>query len=689
MKPKQLIPFIIILLVLGGLVMFKQSKTEKPSIVKQANLESLVPESIKKDAVTRVELYAGSANTERVVLTKEGDAWAVTSNFNAPVTKDTIDKYLDMLLALKGERRDTAMEDSKLASYELKDDQAFHVELFTGAETAAFHLLVGKAPDSRSVFLRTADAKDIYVEGKDPRKEAGVTTAGAGAGATPGAEVKPTATHWFDKDIIKIEQDRIKKVALTMPDKSLVLERVEVPAEAPATPPADPAAPAATTPAPEAAPTEPTTTWQLASGGPGIPLKVPGVDSILQKIATFVATDIVDPAKKADWGLETPAFKAEITLEGDETIVLEAGRPDPAGDAYVRLASKDKDIVYQVNKMNFERLFAKGNQLFDLPKQPLAEEAIEGIQISGPEGEIILKKEGEWKLVSPATELELQIASVTSLVSTLANLAPADYADEATDIGAVTHTITVSAAGQNVVIRIAGKSKSSDGNYVQIGDGLVKLALSANDIAKLAIKPRDIFNRKIFDVPVANTTSVDVTHDGAVFTLAKNGETWIKTAADGTSTPIETKLVEDFLFGLDELQIDNLQADVDPASLKIDTSVKVNYSEGDPLSVNVSTVQKDGYMLYSNAHAGVFSIELASMAPFIGPLISMLEAKAPTSVPEAAPAASEVPPMLSVPQISVAPETPVSPEPAAETPSVQAPAPVVIQNPAPESAPAN
>lgn len=685
MKPKQLVPFVVILAILGGLVFWKQSQQEKPSIVKQANLAALVPDSLKKDAVTRISLYAGNAAEDKVTLEKSGDAWALASHFNAPATQDKVDAYLDLLLNLKGEARDIATEDSKLEVYELKDDQAFHVEIFTDNDRPVFHLLVGKAPDHRSVFLRTADAKDIYVEAKDPRKEAGITTTGE--------EAKPDATHWFDKDILKLEQDRIKRVALTLPDKSLVLERTEKMPEPPAEEAADETAENAesseteTTPPP---PAVPEIVWELASGGPGIPLKTPGVDSILQKIATFVATDIVDPAKKAEWGLDTPAYRAEIALEGDENIVLEAGRPDPAGDAYVRVASADKDVVYQVNKFNFERLFAKGSQLFDLPKQTVAQEQMESITISGPDGSMLLQNQGQWNLVSPPADLELQTSTVNNLVSTLANLSPNDYADASTDIGAVTHTISVTAAGQTHTVRIADASKSGEGRYAQLEGNPMKLVISQNDFAKLALQPRDILNRKIFDVPVGNATAVGINHNGAGFSLSKTGENWTRNIPGQDALPLDTQLVDDVLFGIDELQVDNIRSDVDPATLAFDTNITLRYDDDQSLEVNFSAAQDNMRLMTTSAKGGVFSVKEEDLAAVLGPIIAIRDAGIePEAAPETttevetdATATPENTPEITIEPAditTVTPEITITPESGVAQPLVVAPAPATEQ----------
>src|SRR5690606_37972130 len=66
----------------------------------------------------------------------------------------------------------------------------------------------------------------VYVEANDLRREAGVM----GDDMT----IKPTADRWLNKDIAKVDDTTVTRLALTMPDKTLTLEQREVPAEAPA-----------------------------------------------------------------------------------------------------------------------------------------------------------------------------------------------------------------------------------------------------------------------------------------------------------------------------------------------------------------------------------------------------------------------------------------------------------------------
>ena len=76
----------------------------------------------------------------------------------------------------------------------------------------------------------------------------------------------------------------------------------------------------------------------------------------LMHVTLFSEGQAADPAKLADWGLDNPAFKLTVSVDGGGDTVIEAGHPatpDAAGAAYVRLGSKP-NVIYKLSKANFE-----------------------------------------------------------------------------------------------------------------------------------------------------------------------------------------------------------------------------------------------------------------------------------------------------------------------------------------------
>ena len=415
MSAKKLLPLIVVLAVLAALAVVQKSRQKPVNIVEQVNLEQVIPDGLKSADVVRIELFAGGSPDEKVVLAKSDDAWQVTSHFNAPAKAETVTEYLDKIMKLKGEFRQDADSDEVLADYNLKDGQAFHVQIFKADEEApAADVLVGESPKYRTVFIRKAGSQRVYVESANLRGDAGVY----------GEELDkaPTADKWLDKDILKLEDeeaDAVTRLALTMPDKALVFEKKEK-----AQPPEETPAPAdGETPAPEPEKKK-EFEWILASGGPGGPFKQAGLDKVLAKIKSLQATNVVDPAKLAEWGLEQPAFKAVVGREGKDDIVIEGGRPDPAGSGYLRVASANNGVVYELSKYIFEQLFVKGADLFDLPPISIPKEGLTRIEVNQPEGRVVAEKaDGKWSVLEPVLPMRVQNTAFSSLENALGALA--------------------------------------------------------------------------------------------------------------------------------------------------------------------------------------------------------------------------------------------------------------------------
>lgn len=186
MKPKSLIPLVVVLAILVALVLVKNMGKERPTLVEQVGLVTLLPEGLSKGDVAKLELYTGAKPDDKLVLAydAEGNTWRVVTHFNAPAKQETVDKYLDAIVKLKGEPRETGVSDAGLAQYDISDEKAFHVAGYKrDSAEPLFHLLVGKAPSYNSVFLRKADSRDVFVEQTNLRQQAGVYTPPASSSA--------------------------------------------------------------------------------------------------------------------------------------------------------------------------------------------------------------------------------------------------------------------------------------------------------------------------------------------------------------------------------------------------------------------------------------------------------------------------------------------------------------------------
>lgn len=647
MKAKKLIPFIIILALLAVAAYWTKSGKPTPSIIEQTRLEALAPEELTAKQIARLEVYAGPIPDEKVLLERDGDTWRAASHYNAPVTAETVNEYLDKLVKIKGEFRTNA-EGDRLEPYNLGDDQAFHVLAYkSGANEPAIHVLVGKAPDFRTVFIRQAGDNRIFVEAVNLRQDAGVFG--------DDHDKAPTPDKWLNKDVLKLDKEKINKIALTMPDKQLVFEKREKPrAEEAAdeTPEED----GAEKPAP---PVE--YEWALASGGPGGVHKEAGLNSLLQRFTALMANSVADPAKKADWGLEPPAFKTVLSMDDGKEVVLEGGRPDPAGNGYVRVASAEQDIVYELSKFTFEQVFPKGADLFELQALPLDQTAMQRIEISRPEGRIALNKDGAaWAVAEPALNLNPMQTALSTLASGLATWRPGDYADPGAATDEFNTIITISGEDMSHTIALGGDATNIDGVYARIDGSDAVLVMNRTDANKVLLRPRDIFELKLFDFNEDDVTAIEI-HDGdSPFSLARNGEKWTLTV-DGNVFDADAAKCDEFLYKVAEFQVSDILANVAPDSWPQHASLTLTLQDGATLR-GVFSEEKDG-VYYMSAHGKPYTFTLTEMA--------MAELRSDFA-------------MLRAPQVPLTPPVPEE-APVAERPAEAAPM-VMLETPA-EAAP--
>lgn len=542
MSWKKLIPLVVIIVVLAGLAAWKRTFQQRPeSLAVQARLEPLAPQGVSKDEIVKIELYSGSKPDEKVVLQKQGSDWTLTSQYDAPANADTVSRFLEGMLGLKGEFRATADNDEKLALYNLKEDQSFVVRLFrSGSEDPVVDLLVGKAPDFKSVFMRRAGENKIFVEAFNPRREAGVTDAGD--------DSVPRPTRWLKTELLKLDQDRIAKVAITMPDKSVVFERHEKPsAESQSQATAEEGENKSEEQKPES-PKQPEYEWKLASGGFAQSFSEMELKTLLGRFTNLYISDVVDPSKKAEYGLEPPQYKVVVTLDSGEETILLGGRDKPGGETYVTLASDASGRVYKMSKYNFEQIFFKGSPLFSLPGLTLNKDDLSRIVIETPQGSMVLARDDQqqWQVREPAVPLQLKKQAIDDLVSAVSAVKPTDYADASVDIGPLNRSVTLQAGGTTHELVFGGESKHIDGTYLRIDGKPENLVLAGFDVKKILLTPDALFDLAVLKDTDRDAVRLEVSSPEISYTLLKEGDSW-KLIRGGETTDAKAHAAEDLL----------------------------------------------------------------------------------------------------------------------------------------------
>ncbi len=677
MKPKTLIPFLVILAVLIGLVAWQKINV-KPAVplATQIGLESLVPEGMTKDSVKKLELYLGETPDKKVVLERDGDAWKISSLYNAPAGKETVDKFLDGLLALKGEPRANADTEERLAGFALTDKDAFHVRAFQqDMETPSMEVLFGKSADYRTVFLRKADSNKVFVEATNLRRDAGVTDTGE---ITP-----PKQEKWLEGKMLDLGDAAITKLALKYPDKELVLTREEVKKEPePAAAEGESEGEGEITPpkAPEV-----TYKWVVSQGGLTTPVNETEVKNLLTRFASVTATNVADPERKADWGFDPPLYSVTISREGAEDMVLLGGRDKPGGETYMQLAGAQPELIYQVSKYNFEQVFLQGSKLFTLPEWTAAKESLRNITITGPQGNIALAWDGSaWKVSEPQLSLETQKTTLDNIIAAAASLKPTDYADAGRDLGAFDTTINMTLeGGATRTLTLGQPSQYLDGRYAKFDGSNDVLVLSRADAEKLSPPVRDLFVLSVLDFDVAKVKQIHMTAEGADVVLTR-GDTPDKWSGNFNSTLIapESAKVDDLIHALNDFQVDNFLLDRAVDSVQGISTAVVTLEDGAETTIKVAAESNGVHELTISGLPYVFTAAKEDLTDIISQ-VSAFESMTPPPVEtvptETSSAVSEVVPPEGEPTtetVPLAPESAPTVEPVVITPApIEAPSP--------------
>lgn len=591
---KNLAPLAVIFAILAALVVLKQVQ-DRPVAIEdhlRERMTALVPETVSTGAVTKLELYAGGAPEDRVVLERDAEdpnVWRVASHYNAPANLEKIEEFVTKLSELRGELRARDVTGDDLSEFELADGEAFHVLAYTGETDApAAHVLSGRAPRSGQVFVRTVDDSTVYVGDVNFRREAQIWS--------DDIAQAPQPAPWTDTEIVQVERDDVVRLALTMPDKELVFEKREKPSED-----AEDEGEALVPPA------EPEYEWVLAQGGmPGQDFKRTGLDSALNVLNPLNASEIVDPDTLEEWGLAEPGFKCVVTLDGGANeIVIEGGRPESGPDGYVRLADAADPVVYKLSSYNFGRLFPKGSDLFDLQSLSLDRDSVTRIEMDLPEAEVVLvKEEDAWTVAQPAADLDVDTTAITTLAGALAGWKASDYTDAAPLGEPVRRVSFTMDDGESHVLEIGGPSKAIEGNYARLDGGDV-VAMSRGDVAKVLVEPRNLYRRALLAAHAVEIEAITITPEtGPAIALARDEDgAWLLDGAEADADAAES--LAEVIAGLqaEDILFEKTASDFEPQ-----TSITVTFEDGTVQTLMLGAETEDGTELMMEGKASVFLI---------------------------------------------------------------------------------
>ena len=360
MSGKRLLPLAAILVVLVVVALMVKRQPTPTRLVDEVGWERLAPDSLRAEMISGIDLYQGGQPDQVLSLRRQGDRWQVPSYFNAPVRPRRIEVLLEQIGSLEGELRADRAE--LLGEFDLEEQQALHLRVYTDDETEpALHLLAGKGA-RRSGFVRLLDDSRVYNVDLNLHSVAGLW--GESLGNVPEAET------WLQLRMNEIPSEEVVGLELESPRGHFRFSRLE----------------------PEAAEAaegeaEAKRLWRVEAPAVDYEVNQQLLDRLAVALGTLRADDIVDGSKIAEYGLADGVYRATLTVQSGDgaarQVAMRFGHeipgPDMDGARYGIL--EEGETVYAVPGWSFRQFFPKGKSLLNLPGLYLQKDDVQQIAL--------------------------------------------------------------------------------------------------------------------------------------------------------------------------------------------------------------------------------------------------------------------------------------------------------------------
>jgi hypothetical protein len=373
----------------------------------------ILPLDMRAADVHKVEIYAGDARKDAVVLARGKEGWTIPSRFNSKADEKSINDLLDEIKKLTGELR--TRKKSLHPDFDITDEKAVHIALYKEEGKPYRELLLGKKGERWGEgFVRFAGSNKVYLADKNLRSTLGMYA----------EDAKPEAKKWLDLKIVDEKSEEIARVALDMPGKHLLLEKREK-----------------KKPEGEEKPTAPEEKeeekkeyeWVLVEPEIDFKLKESTVKSVVSSVSQLKGDDVADPAKMDEYGFASPTYTATITMDDETTETILVGEKTEEDNKRYAMR-KDATTVYVVPGYTVTNVFKKMRDFVEIEIWDFKKEDIASVSLKRPEYEILLQpKEGsegkeskDWVLAKPETRFTLKSYRIDSILSRVTKPSPDD-----------------------------------------------------------------------------------------------------------------------------------------------------------------------------------------------------------------------------------------------------------------------
>jgi len=360
-------------------------------------------------------------------------------------------------------------------------------------------------------------------------------------------------------------------------------------------------------------------------------------DALVASLEGLEMDEVVaeSPKDLAEYGLAAPRSTVRVRLRGSaEPLVLTVGDKTPDGSAvYARVPTAPR--VFTVPAYVEGSFTKKPFDLRDRSVLHLQRDAVQSLDIKGPEGAYALEKDGkgEWGIVRPL-RTRAGRWSVDALVGVLENLKMEAVAAEATTdlarFGLVppARTVTIGLAGGATRILHVGNSPSEGRHHVHVaGSPLVAIVPGAL-VGDLAKGMTELRAKRLFETSTYEVEGLDVEAAGMKRTYARTSSKdeqgtdvhkWKRTAPEAKE--LDTNKVQDALFAVGGLEVSEfIDAPAGLASYGLDSPalrVTLRHTGGRaPAWFEVGT-RDGGYYARREGDAAVMKLDPAKAADLV------------------------------------------------------------------------
>jgi hypothetical protein len=321
---------LVVLLVVVGLLAWWTGERRNPT-VEGGGFVDVLP-GVDAGQISELTAWLGEGSEEDPVeLQRSSDGWIVASRWGWKAKQEQVQRLLDDLGDLRGEKRSSSAE--VLADYEIDDDAGLHVVAKGDGGSELFHLVIGKTALRGGCFVRRAGSDDVFLASASLRSTFGVW----------GDEPKPPPSkHWIDLRIWRAERNDVDRVVLRDGDRETVLEKEFA------------------EPAEEGGEID-RTQWTWKPDGAG-EFDKGRTDGVVSTLCNLYASDVVEPGDLERYGLGDGARTAEMTFaDGTVTVLRFGDATEDEKSVYVAVGEEGDPA--QIAKSTADRVFLDRSEL--------------------------------------------------------------------------------------------------------------------------------------------------------------------------------------------------------------------------------------------------------------------------------------------------------------------------------------